>query len=255
MKRHLLITSTLIFRFATALALAGCGQSEAPKLLAKNDPAPAPAVAPAAAPSQPAGSGVVYSARSGSKMRIEGTSNIHDWQVESPFIGGMMEVGPGFPIEPGQAATPGKMDAKADVFIQVRSLKSIEKDGRPYSDMMDKITWEHLKEEQYKRITYHLTELTLKETPKTKDAPYVFDAKGDLAVAGVTNNIAMVVNILPQADKKLEITGTISFKMTQFKVEPPAPKIALGLIKTGDEVKLIFKWIVGQRKAAAPANP
>jgi hypothetical protein len=42
-----------------------------------------------------------YAARSGSKMRIEGTSNIHDWQVESPFIGGLMEVGPGVPTEPG----------------------------------------------------------------------------------------------------------------------------------------------------------
>ena len=38
-----------------------------------------------------------FAARSGSKMRIEGTSNIHDWQVESPFIGGMMEVGPELP--------------------------------------------------------------------------------------------------------------------------------------------------------------
>jgi len=52
-----------------------------------------------------------YAARSGSKIRIEGTSNIHDWQVESSIIGGMMEVGPGFPTEPGQAATPGKIDA------------------------------------------------------------------------------------------------------------------------------------------------
>lgn len=195
-----------------------------------------------------------YAARSGSKMRIEGTSNIHDWQVESPFIGGMMEVGPGFPTEPGQAVTPGKVEAKADVFIQVRSLKSVEKDGKPYSDKMDEIMWEHLKEAQYKRIAYRLTELTLKEAPKAKDAPYVFDAKGDLAVAGVTNKIAMVVSVLPQADKKLEINGTITFKMTDFKVDPPAPKIALGLIKTGDEVKLIFKWIVAQRKAAATAS-
>ena len=38
------------------------------------------------------------------------------------------------------------MEAKADVFIQVRSLKSIEKDGKPYSDKMDEIMWEHLKE-------------------------------------------------------------------------------------------------------------
>lgn len=223
MKRHTLITGTITFLLLAAASLQAAGQM------------------------------TTYAARSGSKMRIEGTSNIHDWQVESPFIGGMMEVGPGFPMEPGQAVTPGKVEAKADVFIQVRSLKSVEKDGKPYSDKMDEIMWEHLKEADYKRIVYRLTELTLKEAPKAKDAPYVFDAKGDLAVAGVTNNIPMVVNVLPQADKKLEITGTITFKMTQFKVDPPAPKIALGLIKTGDEVKLVFKWVLGQRKAVAAA--
>jgi hypothetical protein len=195
-----------------------------------------------------------YSARSGSKMRIEGTSNIHDWQVESPFIGGMLEAGTGFPTEPGQAVTPGKVTANANVFIQVRSLKSVEKDGKPYSDKMDEIMWEHLKEADYKRISYRLTELTLKEAPKAKDAPYVFDAKGDLAVAGVTNNIAMVVNVLPLADNKLKITGSTSFKMTTFKVEPPAPKIALGLIKTGDDVKLIFEWVLAQKKAPVAAT-
>ncbi len=195
-----------------------------------------------------------YAARSGSKMRIEGTSNIHDWQVESPFIGGLLEVGPGFPTEPGQAATPSTVAAKAEVFIQVRSLKSLEKDGKPYSDKMDEIMWEHLREPANKRIVYRLTELKLKEAPKAKDAPYVFDAKGDLAIAGVTNKIAMVVNVLPLADKKLEITGSTTLKMTDFKVEPPAPKIALGLIKTGDEVKLIFKWVLAQRKLAAAAS-
>jgi hypothetical protein len=195
-----------------------------------------------------------YAARSGSKMRIEGTSNIHDWQVESPFIGGMMEVGPGFPTEPGQAATPGKVPAKVEVFVQVRSLKSVEKDGKPYSDKMDEVMWEHLREAANKRIVYRLTELTLKEAPKAKDAPYVFDAQGELIVAGTTNKIALVVDVLPLPDNKLKVTGSTKLKMTDFKVEPPSPKIALGLIKTGDEIKLIFDWRLAQRKVPAAAS-
>ena len=193
-------------------------------------------------------------ARSGSKMRIEGTSNIHDWQVESPLIGGMMEVGPNFPLEPGQAATPGKVEAKAEVFIQVRSLKSLEKDGKPYSDKMDEVMWEHMKEPENKRIIYRLSELTLKEAPKAKDAPYVFDAKGDLAIGGVTNKITMTVNVLPLGEKKLKVTGTTNLKMTDFKIEPPAPKIAMGMIKTGDDVKLIFEWRLSPRKIPSAAS-
>ena len=83
----------------------------------------------------------------------------------------------------------------------------------------------------------------------------VFDAKGELTVAGVTNKITMVVNILPttfKGEKRLEITGSIAVKMTDYKVAPVDINLVLGHIKTGDEVKLVFKWIVGQKKAAAP---
>ncbi len=194
-----------------------------------------------------------YYARSGSKMRMEGTSNIHDWQVEGTLIGGYFEVGPNFPSEPGQAATPGKIEAHAEPFIMVRSLKSVEKDGKPYSDRMDEVMYEHLKVQESPKIMFHLTELTLKEPAKSKDAPYGFEAKGQLVVAGVTNDITMPVMILPLGEKKLKVSGTTTLKMSDFKVEPPAPKLALGMIKTGDPVKIIFDWIVAQRNPPATA--
>jgi hypothetical protein len=192
-----------------------------------------------------------YFARSGSKMRMEGTSTIHDWQVEGTLIGGSLEVGPNFPSEPGQAATPGKIDAHADAFIMVRGLKSIEKDGKPYSDRMDEVMYEHLRAPANPKIAFHLTEFTLKEPAKSKDAPYLFEVKGKLAVAGVTNEITIPVSILPLGDKKLKVSGKTSLKMTDFKVEPPNP-LGLG-IKTGDEIKIIFDWMVGQRPAPAAA--
>jgi hypothetical protein len=186
-----------------------------------------------------------------SKVRIEGTSSIHDWQVESRLIGGYLEVGPGFPVEPGQAVKPGKVDAKVDVFIPVRQLKSVEKDGRPYSDSMDDIMYGKLLEPANPRILYHLDELVLKEAPQGTNAAYVFDATGQLVVAGVTNKMSMPVEITPLGNKRVKITGHTAVKMTDFAIKPPAPAIALGLIKTGDEVKLIFEWVVGQKAAAA----
>ena len=200
----------------------------------------------------------LYRARSGSKMRIEGTANIihPTWQIESPIIGGWMEVGPGFPMEPGQTATLGKISATNYVFLQVRSLKSVKEDGTHYDDRMDEVTWEHLKEAQFKQIFYHLTELTLKELPKTNGAPYVFEAKGDLTISGTTNTVTMLVNILPttfRGEKALEVTGSVAVKMTDYKVAPVDINLVLGHIKTGDEVKLVFKWILGQQKAPAAA--
>jgi YceI-like protein len=193
-----------------------------------------------------------YNAKPGSlKMRIEGTSNIHDWQVEGSIIGGYLEVGPEFPVEPGQAATPGKVEARGEAYIPVRSLFSIEKDGKKYSDKMDEVMYEKMKAQESPRIVFKLTELVLKEPAKSKDAPYMFEAKGDLAVAGVTKAITMPVNVTPLGEKKIKITGTTSVKMTDFKIDPPAPKIALGMIKTGDDVKLIFEWMVAQKPAAS----
>jgi len=203
---------------------------------------------------------IAYNARNGGNMRIEGTANIihPTWAIVSPMIGGMLEVGPGFPTEPGQEATPGKIEASGTAFMTVRSFKSVESDGKPYSDRMDEVTYEHLKEAQFKKISYKLTELTLKEVAKSKDAPYVFDSTGELTIAGTTNTIKMPVNILPGVDskgeKRLEITGNITIKMTDFKVEPVDINLVVGHIKTGNEVKLVFKWILGQKKAVAAAT-
>jgi polyisoprenoid-binding protein YceI len=193
---------------------------------------------------------ITLAARSGSKLRMEGTSNIHDWQVESPLISGAIQVGQGFPVDPGQAAPSGKIDVKGELFITVRSLKSVEKDGKPYSDKMDEVMAEHLKAQDNPRIFFRPTELVLKEAAKSKDEPYLFDAKGDLVIAGCTNTISMPVKVLPlgDKDKKIKISGVTPLKMTDFKVEPPSPKFLP--IKTGDEVKIIFDWFVAPKTAA-----
>jgi hypothetical protein len=187
------------------------------------------------------------------KVRVEGTSTIHDWQVEGPLIGGFIEVGSGFPIEPGQQTSPGKVEARVEAFIPVRSLKSVEKDGSHYSDKMDEIMFEKLKSQTHSRILYRLSELTLKESPKTKDLPYVFDSKGELVVAGVTNKIAMAVNVTPLGDQKLKLTGNTKVKMTDYGIQPP---VLIGVLSTGDEVTLGFEWMVVHKTppAAAPAT-
>ncbi|MCX6884348.1 MAG: YceI family protein [Verrucomicrobiota bacterium] len=201
----------------------------------------------------PLGAAEKLGAKPGSKMRLEGTSNIHDWQVEGKLIGGYLEVDENFPLEPGKEAKPGKVVVKGEIFVPIRSMSSLEKDGRPYSTKMDDIMYEKLLETTNKRITFYPTELVLKEAAKDKTSPYVYDAKGNLAVAGVTNEVSFAVNVVPQGgdDRKIKISGTTSVKMSAFKIEAPAPKIAMGMIKTGDDVKLIFDWVIGPPKKTA----
>jgi len=187
------------------------------------------------------------------KVRIEGTSSLHpEWQMESTIIGGYLEVGPNFPLEPGQEVKPGNVEARGEAFIPVRSFKSIEKDGTPYEAKMDERMYKEMKQPANPRILYRLSELVLKETPKTKESPYIFDSKGELVIAGVTNKISMLVNVAPLGDKKVKITGNTSLKMTAFGIQPPSlipgvPRV----FKTGDDVKIFLEWTLYQKPAAA----
>jgi hypothetical protein len=191
-----------------------------------------------------------FDQRSGSKLRMEGTSTLHDWQVECPLIIGHLEVGPDFPTQPGQAAKPGKVEAHGEASVKVHSLFSVHKDGKRYSDDMDNKMRNMLEETNYPSIVFTLKELTLKETAKDKDSPYLFEGNGDLAVHGKTNNITMPIAVLPLGEKNgyqtLKITGTAPLKMTQFGMEPAGI-----LIKTADEVTIKFEWMVGHKNAAA----
>jgi hypothetical protein len=197
-----------------------------------------------------------FDAKAGaSKVRIEGTSSVHDWQIESTLVGGHLDADPGFPIDPGQTVTTGKMDARVEAIIPVRALKSIEKNGTHYSDRMDEVVWEHLSQTNHPRILYYLSELTLKEPPKEKDAPYTFDAKGDLVVGGVTNHISMPIFVTPLGGRKIKIAGTTTVKMSDFHIQAPTLSVmGIGLIKTADEAKLFFEWVVAQKQPAPAAN-
>ena len=165
-----------------------------------------------------------------SKLRMDGTSTIHDWHADTDIIGGFMELEATF--ADGKSA-PVSVKPKIEVKIPVRSLKS--SGGK----RMDAVMQEHMKFEQFKVIEYRVLELT----PKAGAAAGQYEAKGALTLAGVTKTNMMPVTI-EHVDGKLKVTGTTAVKMTDHGIKPPAPEIAgISLIRTGDEVKLKFEWV------------
>jgi len=174
-----------------------------------------------------------FDSQPGSKVKIDGSSNIHDWSVEGGIIAGTMELDAKFDADPSKAA-PGKIDAKVETSMPVRTLKS----GKT---SMDSVMQTALKYPQVQKIEYRLTELTLKETPKSAEGPILLESKGELAVAGVTNKVAFPVT-MTRAGKSLKASGTAKVKMTSFGIQPPSPKISFGLITTDDDVKITFEW-------------
>lgn len=190
--------------------------------------------------SAPAATLVRYESQPGSKMRMNGTSTIHDWHAESQLIGGFLELDAAL-IEAPEKAKPGKVAAQGETFVAVRSLKCSS------GKAMDAVMQEAMKEKENPRIVFKLVELTFKEA---KGAQLQFEAKGTLTVSGVTKEINFPVTLVRRVDQsRITFNGTTAVKMTDFKITPPAPTAAVGLIKTGDEVKLTFEWAVGKKEA------
>jgi polyisoprenoid-binding protein YceI len=181
----------------------------------------------------------------GGKVKIEGTSSIHPWNMESPVIGGFIEADAGFPesaLKGGAAAKP-----KVEVFIPVRSLKS-------YNKRMDEVYQEHMEEPKFKKMEYKLTELKAKgDAPKAGKCE--FDAVGTMTIHGVSKPLTMPVTIekaeVEKDGKKapqLKITGSTPLKMSDYTVKPPCPEIpGIGQITTGDEIKMTFEWSPRQK--------
>ena len=190
-------------------------------------PAPAPAAAPAAA-ATPAGF-IRYDAQpTGSKMKIEGTSNIHDWTEESSIISGFLEADAKFP----EAALTDASAAKATVQMSfpVRSLKSGNK-------KMDSSTYDYLKQTEFKNIEYRLLELKPKSAAGAT-GPLKFDAVGALTIVGVTHTNTMPVTI-EKTDGKLKVIGSTPVKCTDYGLKPFS---FLGLATCGDDLKISFEW-------------
>jgi polyisoprenoid-binding protein YceI len=173
----------------------------------------------------------------GSKMKVEGTSTIHDWRVDCAIIGGFMELDPAFDADL-KTPTPA---TKAEVSIPVRQLKASE------GKQMDNVMYEHMNLKDNPLIKYRLINLT----PKT-GAPSQFDARGALTISGVTRTNNMPIT-LERIDKtKIKVKGNTSLKMTDYGIKPPAPSIlGMSLIRTGDDVKLTFEWTLAQPEKTA----
>lgn len=159
----------------------------------------------------------------GSVIRIEGTSTLHAWTMEGPAIHGRID-----------APTPDNWTAPASavVTIPVTSIKSEHA-------KMDKLMAEALKAQAFPEIKFEMTSATPRNA---KADAFTLETKGKLTIAGVTRDVAFDVQGTRNADGKYTLIGQAPIKMSQYGIKPPTAM--MGTIKTGDDVKVTFRWIV-----------
>jgi polyisoprenoid-binding protein YceI len=168
-----------------------------------------------------------FAPATGSLVRVEGTSTIHAWKMEGSTIEGQIN-----------APTPDNWNAPATaiVTIPVTSIKSEH-------SKMDKLMADALKASSNPKIRFELTEATPKTTGSNA---FVLAAKGKLTIAGVTRDVAFDVQGSRTSDGQYALSGTAPIKMTSFGIKPPTAM--LNTIKTGDDVKVTFRWIVAAQR-------
>ena len=185
-----------------------------------------------AAPATPAGL-VRYDAQPvGSKCKMEGTSTIHDWTMESVIIGGFIEADPKFPESALSDAAAAKPNVSA--FMPVRTFKS----GKT---TMDQKMQDAMNATKFPKIECRVIELKPKSKAGATGA-LEFDAVAALTIIGntVTNTIPVTIE---KKGGKLKVTGSTPLKMTDYKLKPPVINI-LGIptMTVGDDLKISFEW-------------
>lgn len=158
---------------------------------------------------------------SASKISVEGTSTIHDWEIDVEEFSGNAEF-----------ATEGDnlKIISSDLKCKVNSMKS----GK---SSMDDVTYEAMKEVDYPEIVfkYHKTEKITKTTNGYKAV-----VLGYLTIADEKKLLRLNIDLTTSGDKIIA-EGSAGFKMSTFGIDPPTA--VFGTIKSGDFVTVKYKLI------------
>jgi hypothetical protein len=166
-----------------------------------------------------------YQSVGGVKLVIEGTSNVHDWDMKSDkgVCSSLFDI-----------TSAGTLNGVSYINFTVpaESLKS-EHSG------MDKNTYKALNTAKYNSISFTASSVSLKPNGATG---YILTAKGRLTISGVSKEVILTANGTMNADKSISYTGSYKLKMTDYNVEPPS--IMMGAIKTGEFVTVKFDLLL-----------
>ena len=193
---------------------------------------------------------VVYEAQpTGSEMKIDGTATGKTWATVGKLIAGSFEVESAWQKDPSLKSVTclgaGKTPPKCEVSIPIRSLKS---KAAVAAATMDRRMQQEMKADKFPKIEYRLTELVIKGEVPASGSPVTFDAKGKLAISGVTNEVSFPITMEREGTDTLRFKGTCKTKMTAFGITPPEFALLGVGLKTGDDVTLTWTWNTAVKK-------
>jgi len=194
--------------------------------------------ATAAGPGVAAGIGL----GAGSTLRLDGTSNVHDWEAETRTLTVRFTrdstSGDPADVEGIDALMRGAGVRGLEVAVPVTSIHS-KKEG------LEKNLWKDLKSDQFPTIRFTMSRYTVTsraEHPDTLD----LQVEGMLAVAGVEKPATLQARAW-RTPQGVRLEGVQPLRMTDFGIKPRT--MMMGALRVSDRVS------VGYRLLLAPARP
>jgi polyisoprenoid-binding protein YceI len=157
---------------------------------------------------------------SSSKLRITGTSSVHNWEMEAKSF---------------TCETSIVMDGSSIVNIAGIDFTCLVEEIKSNNKIMDNKTHKALNSSKYPEIRFQLNKgnpVIISEQQST--------LKGNLTIAGKKKEMDMVFTIVAENKDNIKVKGTVPLKMSDFEIDPPTAM--MGTLKTGDEILISYEF-------------
>ena len=160
-----------------------------------------------------------------STMKIEGTSSLHDWEMNVEKIKCDVDITIGNPS------------------VNIFSVSFIGESASilSHNSIMDNKAHKALKTDKYPLIKFNL--ISVHKVPVI-DGIFRGIASGEITLAGISKKIAIPYTGIITGKDKITITGSKKIDMTEYGIQPPTAM--LGTLKTGNEVTVTFSLNIKQ---------
>jgi polyisoprenoid-binding protein YceI len=153
-----------------------------------------------------------------SKLIIEGTSSIHDWEMEAADF---------------NAETLLRIDGNTISEIRKIEFKTPVSGLKSGKGIMDNKAHDALKEKKFPEIKFALNKNSSVNISGSKAS-----LTGLLTIAGKPKEVKLMVDLDVENQQKFLVNGSVPVKMSDFGIDPPTAM--MGAMKTGDEVVVKF---------------
>lgn len=168
----------------------------------------------------------------GSRLWIEGTSNVHDWSCKATTFDARIDIDSSYALR-GESQLVAEIVRRVSVKVAVRDLKCGNR-------KMDHDLYNALKASDPSVPSNILGIFNAAAGAATRGTN--LETEGTVAVAGVENKVRVRITMEHLGDGTVKARGSVPILMTDFGVTPPTG--LFGLIKSRNEVVVKFDLVI-----------